>query len=65
MCAMLCGNVIYINSALSIICFTRSNVLLHTNVITYSRFVFVFGLITTFVSGEPSYDESHVRDGET
>ena len=47
MCAILCSNVIYINSALSIICFTCSNVLLYTNVITHSRCVFVFGLIAT------------------
>ena len=45
----LCSNVIYINSALSIICFTCSNVLLYTNVIIHSRCVFVFGLIATLL----------------
>ena len=44
MCAMLCGNVIYIRSALSIICFTCSNILLYTNMISHSQYVFVFGL---------------------
>ena len=47
MCAMLCGNVIYIRSALSIICFTCSNILLYTNVITYFRCV--FGMCVIFL----------------
>ena len=36
--------VVFVNSALSIICFTCSSVLLYTNVITHSRRVFVFRL---------------------
>ena len=40
-CAILCSNVIYINSALSIICFTCSNVLSYTNVITHFWCVFM------------------------
>ena len=38
------SDVVYINLALSIICFTCSSVLLYTNVITHFRCVFVFGL---------------------
>ena len=45
MCVILWNDVIYINSTLSIACFTCSNVLLYKNVITHSRCVFVIGLI--------------------
>ena len=44
MCVILCSEVVYVNSALSIICFTCSSILLYTNVITHFRCVFVFGL---------------------
>ena len=64
MCVILGSDVNYINSALSIICFTCSNILLYMNVITHSQCVFVFGLIV-ICSGEPSHDKFHVRAGET
>ena len=58
MCIMyviLWSSVNYINSAVSITCFTCSNILLYMNVITHSRCVFVFWLIA-ICSGEPSHD---------
>jgi len=63
-CVILWSGVNYINSAISIIRFTCSNILLYINVITHSQCVFVFGLIA-ICSGEPSHDEFHVRAGET
>ena len=43
MCVISWSDVVYINLALSIY-FTCSSVLLYTNVITHSRYVFVFGM---------------------
>ena len=42
---ILCSEVVYLNPALSIICFACSSVLLYMNMITHSRCAFMFGLI--------------------
>ena len=42
------------------LCFTCSNILLYTNVITHSRCVFCVWAECHFVSSESAYDEFHV-----
>jgi len=44
MCEILWNDVVYVNSALSIICLTCPSALLYMNMITHSLCVFVFGL---------------------
>ena len=45
---ILLSDVVYVNLALSIICFTCSSILLYMNVITHFRYLFAFGLNTIF-----------------
>ena len=66
MCVSLWGDVVYVNSAVIIICSTCSSVfIIYECDNSFSVCVCVWVWVEChFVSCEPAYDEFHARDGE-